>query len=596
MQLTKGIVNNWTLFNEGFGKYKPQILVLVVIGFLSGLLEAVGINAIIPLFSFVTAGPNQNPDIVTGGIQWFFRFAHIPFSLRFLLIFIVALFMFKALAMIAYHYINITITADFERQTREVLFGETLRAHWPYLLQQKIGYLEKILMNDIGNSTYLLKYFSQIILLVTSLIMYTIVSLNISPIITLLTFALGGIIFLFFKSWVYRTRLISSKFSDITKQVAHHINQNMIGIKTVKAHNAEDKVLKKGVSYFDLLKVLRVKNFFLQSMTGELMEPIALIFIVIVFAYSYQTPGFNFASFAVIIYLIQKIFAYIQNAQIKLQNINEFIPYLKSVVDTKIEARQNREEDSKNKSFHFEKSLEFRAVNFAYHKNRPILKNLNLLIHKGEMVGLIGPSGAGKTTIVDLLLRLFRPDSGRILIDGEDINQINLSAWRKVIGYVSQDIFLLNDTVENNVKFYDSTISEKEVIEACQLANIYDFVKNLPRGLKTVIGERGVLLSGGQRQRIILARVLARKPKILILDEATSSLDNESEVAIQKAIDDLKGKITVLIIAHRLTTVTAADRLLVLENGKIVEEGNPNKLLENKSSYFYKVFNIRENV
>jgi ABC-type multidrug transport system fused ATPase/permease subunit len=207
---------------------------------------------------------------------------------------------------------------------------------------------------------------------------------------------------------------------------------------------------------------------------------------------------------------------------------------------------------------------------------------------------LIGPSGSGKTTIADLLLRLFKPDSGQITIDGKDINKLDLVEWRRNIGYVSQDIFLMNGTIADNIRFYDDSIGDEAIAKAAKMANIDSFIESCPDKYNTVIGERGVMLSAGQRQRIIIARVLGRNPKLLILDEATSALDNESEIQIQKVIEGLRGKLTVLVIAHRLSTIINSDKLIVLENGNIKEEGKPEDLLRDKDSYFYKVYNIRE--
>ena len=161
--------------------------------------------------------------------------------------------------------------------------------------------------------------------------------------------------------------------------------------------------------------------------------------------------------------------------------------------------------------------------------------------------------------------------------------------WLCIARYI-----LMNDTIANNIRFYNNSITDKDIESAAKAANIYEFIMKCPDGFNTAVGERGVMLSGGEKQRIIIARVLARKPKLLILDEATSSLDNESEIKIKQAINNLKGKITVFVIAHRLSTIINSDRLLVLENGKIIEEGSPNELLKDKKSYFSKVYNIRE--
>ena len=210
------------------------------------------------------------------------------------------------------------------------------------------------------------------------------------------------------------------------------------------------------------------------------------------------------------------------------------------------------------------------------------------------MVGFIGPSGAGKTTIFDLLLRLLRPTEGKILVDGKNIHSIDIPDWRKNLSYVSQDVFLLNDTIFNNIKFFDDSVTKEDVFRAAKLAQIYDFINTLPDKFDTTVGERGVLLSAGQRQRVALARALARKPKVLLLDEATSSLDNESEQRIQTAIENLKGGMTILVIAHRLSTVLNSDKLFVVEKGKIVEEGNPRTLLKEKETYFHKMYNLRK--
>ena len=190
---------------------------------------------------------------------------------------------------------------------------------------------------------------------------------------------------------------------------------------------------------------------------------------------------------------------------------------------------------------------------------------------------------------MDLLLRLVDPSGGEILLDGKDIRTIRLKEWRRRVGYVSQDIFLLNDTIANNIRFFDPSITDEDVTRAASMANIYEFVRTCKDGFETVVGERGIMLSAGQRQRIAIARVLARSPDILILDEATSALDNESEAKIQEVIDQLRGKVTVLIIAHRLSTVMSADMLLVLEKGTIVEEGKPGELLSDTRSRFYKM-------
>ena len=287
------------------------------------------------------------------------------------------------------------------------------------------------------------------------------------------------------------------------------------------------------------------------------------------------------------------MFIYIQAAQGEIYTINQTAPYLKVFTDFRTSAEENKEISDGKDAFSFSKNLCFSNVVFSYSDDRKILSDINLLISKGEMIGLIVPSGAGKTTIVDLILRLFNPSFGEILIDEKPVTKIDLEKWRNNIRYVSQDIFLLNDTIENNIKFFDETIRHKDVIEATKMANVYDFINSLPQGFDTIIGERGGMLSGGERQRVALARALVKIPSLLILDEATSSLGSESESLIQQAIDNLRGRTTVVIIAYRLSTVTDCDKIMVLENGEIAEQGSPKELLNNPSSTFYKMYNTQ---
>ena len=218
-----------------------------------------------------------------------------------------------------------------------------------------------------------------------------------------------------------------------------------------------------------------------------------------------------------------------------------------------------------------------------------ILNGVSFSIHIGETVGLIGPSGSGKTSVADLLLRLFKPNKGEVLLDGVSGESFNLEMWRRNIGYVSQDVFLLNSTIEDNIRFYNETLTKDDIEKAAKQANIYDFIVGLPEGFKTITGDRGVMLSGGQRQRIALARALAGKPALLILDEATSALDHESEKLIHESIRALHGKVTVLIIAHRPSTVAETDTIIVLSRGHIIERGSPQELLQNSESYFRKM-------
>jgi subfamily B ATP-binding cassette protein MsbA len=250
--------------------------------------------------------------------------------------------------------------------------------------------------------------------------------------------------------------------------------------------------------------------------------------------------------------------------------------------------------DQKNEIYHDENapslelknaSIEFKNISFSYPDGTHALKNLSAKIEGGTKVGLVGVSGSGKTTFLNLIPRFFHLKNGSILIDNQNINDINLNSLRKEISLVSQDVILFDDTIKANILYGNAFASNEEIIKACKFAAAHDFVEKLPNKYETIIGENGIKLSGGQKQRLSIARAILKNSSIILLDEATSSLDSESESVIQQAIENLTKNKTTIIIAHRLSTVMNCDKILVFENGQIIEEGKHEFLVNNSSTY-----------
>ena len=233
----------------------------------------------------------------------------------------------------------------------------------------------------------------------------------------------------------------------------------------------------------------------------------------------------------------------------------------------------------------FEDSIEFKDIDFSYERGKLVLKGINLRLKKGEILAVVGLSGVGKSTLLSLLPRFYDPDKGAVLIDGKDIKDASISSLRKYIGIVTQETILFNDSVNSNIAFGRPDADKDAIIKAARLANAHDFIMKMPEKYQTFIGDRGIKLSGGEKQRIAIARALFKDPPILILDEATSQLDTESERLVQQAIDRVMANRTVFVIAHRLSTVEHADKIVVLEEGKIVESGTHAELLENSGLY-----------
>lgn len=229
--------------------------------------------------------------------------------------------------------------------------------------------------------------------------------------------------------------------------------------------------------------------------------------------------------------------------------------------------------------------IDFDGVRFAYRPSEPVLHDIELTVMPGEVVALVGPSGSGKTTIVNLIPRFYQPTSGKVYIDGCDISKVTLSSLRRQIGLVPQETVLFSVSIAENIRYGSRRAGMKDIVEAAKLANAHDFIMELPLEYDTPVGEKGVALSGGERQRIAIARAILRDPRILILDEATSSLDPESEAAVQEALTRLFRNRTTLVIAHRLSTIQMADRILVIDKGRIIESGNHRELMEKGGLY-----------
>ncbi|MEA3296783.1 MAG: ATP-binding cassette domain-containing protein, partial [candidate division Zixibacteria bacterium] len=233
----------------------------------------------------------------------------------------------------------------------------------------------------------------------------------------------------------------------------------------------------------------------------------------------------------------------------------------------------------------FVKSVEYSHVNFSYNDGEQVLKDISFKVGVGEVVALVGPSGAGKSTLLDLLPRFYDPRDGVISIDGVDIRTLSLESLRGLMGIVTQETLLFNDTVINNIAYGLDGISHDKVIEAAKAANADRFIIDLENGYDTLIGNRGVMLSGGQRQRLAIARALLKNPRILIFDEATSALDTESEILVQEAISHLMRNRTTLVVAHRLSTIINSDCIIVIDNGRIIEKGRHDELVRQDGLY-----------
>jgi subfamily B ATP-binding cassette protein MsbA len=300
------------------------------------------------------------------------------------------------------------------------------------------------------------------------------------------------------------------------------------------------------------------------------------------------SPG-QFTSFLTALFLMYSPIKRLSMAHNDYQQGKAGYERVKQIINTENPIR-DRSSAIEIKNIHGE--VEFKNVSFAYQPGVPVLKNISFAAKANELVALVGASGSGKTTIMNILLRFYEPEHGELFIDGKDIRSITLKSLRELIGLVTQDVFLFNDTIMNNIAYGRKRYTTDDVHKAAAVARAADFISELPLQYDSMVGERGIFLSNGQRQRISIARAILKKPQILIFDEATSSLDSESEKLIQEAMAEVMKNRTTFIIAHRLSTIIEADRILVIENGEIKETGNHRELLKKRGLY-YSLYNLQ---
>lgn len=364
------------------------------------------------------------------------------------------------------------------------------------------------------------------------------------------------------------------------------------GVRLVKAYGMEAYEIGRAHNTIEELFLLSIKSNRIKSLGSPIMETLGGLAIVVVISYGgyqvitgHSTAG-AFFSFISALLLAYEPMKRLVNLNANLQEGLAATQRVFSVLDQRPQIIDNPKATSHD--LQIEKGeITFDKVSFSYEEEKQVLRNISLSIKKGQHVALVGQSGSGKSTLMNLLLRFYDIEKGSIRVDGNPITDIPLRNLRQGMSLVSQDIILFDDTVKANILYGNPQASSEQVIEAAKKAAAHDFIQALPKGYDTLIGEAGVRLSGGQRQRISIARAILKNAPILLLDEATSSLDTESEHQVQKALTQLMEGRTSLIIAHRLSTVRQADKIFVLEKGKIVESGTHQELLKNKNSIYF---------
>lgn len=577
----------WSAYARLFGFTRPFLGLLaaaVALTVVGALLDTLSLLLLIPflqsLFGIEVLG-TSNPTLIERMLDsWFgawLRTGDPLAGLRNVCVLVLAAILLKNLVQYGARMLGIAVQERVEQRMRDSVYAHLQYLPLGYFNRTKVGQLITRLTNDTREARGAISYVAtEVLRQAVTAVSYIVALLLMSWRLTLVAVLTGPLVAVFLGPVVGRLKRRFSKAFQERGELTSVAQEAMSGIRLVKSFGAEEhekqRFFKKSGDYTRRMIRAEALNQSAGPISETLSSVVALVLIWIGAQMVLETGTLTAEVFMVFVTVALRLVSPVKalsqfpaRLQMALAAGERFF----EILDTPTEPAG----DGGRPAEAPRASIRFEGVSFEYEAGRPVLRDIEFEAKPGEVVALVGPSGAGKTTLVDLLPRFIEPTAGRITMDGRDLRDVPLKSLRGLFGVVSQETVVFHDTVRGNVAYGDRR-SEEDIEAALRAANAEEFIRDLPDGLETILGERGTRLSGGQRQRIGIARAILRDPPLLILDEATSSLDTESEKLIQAALDRLLKGRTVFVIAHRLSTIRGADRILVMEDGRIVESGD----------------------
>ena len=576
-----------------------KLYIIFLISLLVALSEGLGISMLLPLIqSSGSLNGNLNNSITTR-IYSFLNLMGVTNLLIGTLVLTVIIFLLKGILKFIEGAYNGKLQSELLRRLTIRMFDSYNTIDYQYFTKQNTGHFINVLNVQIYNTVIILNHFlgflTQLIMAVTLIGIAFFISLKIS----LFTVVTGSVLMIVFRSLNARVSVISRKSSEELSVLNKFLIQTLQALKYIISTAQNDHLRKGVVKSVKLLTDYMYRLQIWRSFTNAIQEPVSVILMVGIILVQVTFMNEPITTIVVALILFYKAMRTLMAMQ---QNWQQAMSTIGSIEMVEKEFKVTNEHREKGGTILLDtrfKSILFNNLSFSYNDQQIILDKLQLEIKANTTVAFAGESGAGKTTLVDLLTLLLKPTEGELLINGIPSDQIQLSSWRSQIGYVSQDTVVFDDTIANNICLWNGDYQNdpdirKNVEEAAKKAYADGFISQMPNGYETMVGERGVRVSGGQKQRLFIARELYKNPNLLILDEATSALDSESERYIQESIDNLKRSLTVVIIAHRLSTIKNADIIYVMDNGVIIESGTFEELTSKDQSRFSKMVNIQQ--
>ncbi|MEG3940457.1 ABC transporter ATP-binding protein [Microcoleus sp. S36b_A3] len=489
----------------------------------------------------------------------------------------------------AYDYLWRNLAQDIEHDLRLEAYSHLQELELAYFEERSTGGLISILNDDINQlERFLDDGANEVIQVITTVVVIGAAFFAASPGVAGLSML--PIPFIIWGSIAFQNRL-APLYADVREKVSFlngQLSNNLMGITTIKSFTSEDYETQRIETQSQAYRQSNQRAIALSAAFIPLIRVVIFLgFIATLFLGGLQVVAgqLSVGTYSVLVFLTQRLLwplTRLGDTLDQYQRAMASTNRVMNLLDTPIAIRTG---DIRLPVSSIKGDIEFKNVTFSYNQRKPILQYFSLTLPAGKTTAIVGATGSGKSTLVKLILRLYEVQYGQIYLDGIELNNLNLKDLRRAIGLVSQDVFLFHGTVAENIAYGTFETSEREIVNAAKIAEAHEFIAQLPEGYKTIVGERGQKLSGGQRQRIAIARAVLKNPPILILDEATSAVDNETEAAIQRSLERITKNRTTIAIAHRLSTVRNADCICVMEEGLVVESGQHEQLIEHDGVY-----------
>jgi len=569
-------------------QFRPASTIgLLLVSLLAAILEGIGLSFLLPIIELARDGGVG--EEASGTVEVFFQvyqFFGVPFSLGTVIIGVVAVMTCRYGASFVVAYLRESLRTTYVRYLQEKAFKHALNAEIAYFDQQGSDEILNAIVTQSRRAGQVIIQATQVLEQGLISLMYLGIAVYLAPKLTLLSALVLGTLTFLIRSVLESGYAVGDRVADANERVQQAAQAGTQGIRDVKLFNMTGELYADFRDAAGQLVTSQIKLRRNQVALDNLYQLLTAVTVFVLIYLALRFTPLSLAGLGVFLFAMFRLAPRVSNLNNMIYRIDGEIPHLIRTQDfiDELERRREPNQGEITPPTPIE-TVQFEEVSFAYDTGEQIFDGLNFEVDRGEFIAFVGPSGVGKSTIVSLLTRMYQPDDGMITADGTPIEAFELSAWRDRVSVVRQNPFIFNDTLRENVTIGNRDADDADIRRACEIAQVTEFLDDLPDGYETVLGDDGVRLSGGQKQRVAIARALLKDADLLVLDEATSDLDSNIEETVHHAIESMDRDYAMLVIAHRLSTVINADRIYAIENGEVVESGSHENLIANNSVY-----------